>query len=347
MDFADRLCRWFLENKRDMPWRLTRDPYRIWVSEIMLQQTQVDTVIPYYERFMERFSDLETLAGASLEEVLALWQGLGYYKRAENLHRGARYIMEQHGGRFPDDPAALRRVPGIGAYTAGAILSIAFGVPAAAVDGNVMRVLSRVFLMEEDVGRTKSRAAFESRVRQLIKGDPGIFNQAMMELGALICTPKSPRCQDCPVSSFCQAHSRHVEEQYPVKTQKPKPLTEQYQVLVIRRGGRYWMEKRPQGGLLAELWGFPLISEEQWTAVESRVNCKRCLKRVCHVFTHRRWELNPVLMELEDGKVPEFLPINFDVPPDRGGFFTLEQMRQLPVPTAFRKIIRQLDDRDA
>jgi len=342
MEFADLLCRWFLENKRDMPWRRTRDPYGIWVSEIMLQQTQVDTVIPYYERFMERFPDIESLAGASLEEVFALWQGLGYYRRAENLHRGARYIVEQHGGRFPDDPASLRRVPGIGSYTAGAILSIAFGIPAPAVDGNVMRVLSRVFLMEQDIGQARSRADFEKKVMQLIKGDPGIFNQALMELGALVCMPRKPACQECPVSCLCQAYGRNVVEQYPVKAKKPKPSTEKYRVLVIKRDGRYWMEKRPEGGLLSGLWGFPLIGEDRWREIEPFLTDKRFLKRVIHVFTHRRWELEPVLIETDESC--DALPVNFDVPAETGGFQTPEQMRKLPVPTAFRKIIRQLDD---
>jgi len=345
MDFADRLCSWFSENMRDMPWRHTRDPYSIWVSEIMLQQTQVDTVIPYYERFMKRFPSVEALARASLEEVLALWQGLGYYKRAENLHRGARYIVEQHGGHFPDDPAALRKIPGIGAYTAGAVLSIAFGIPAPAVDGNVMRVLSRLFLMEQDVGQAKSRPAFEEKVMSLLKGDPGVFNQAMMELGALVCTPRKPDCPVCPVNGFCQAYKRNTVEQYPVKAGRPKPVTERYRVLVICRSGSYWMEKRPGEGLLAGLWGFPLIGEEQWRLVEPMLEKKRILKRVSHVFTHRRWELEPVLIEVSESCGT--LPIDFSVPADLGGFQTPEQMQRLPVPTVFRKVIRQLDDAGA
>lgn len=342
MDFADLLCRWFLENKREMPWRHTRDPYRIWVSEIMLQQTQVDTVIPYYQRFMARFPDLESVAGADLEEVLALWQGLGYYKRAENLHRGAGYIMSRHGGRFPDDPDSLRKVPGIGAYTAGAIMSIAYGIPVPAVDGNVMRVLSRQFLIEEDIGQAKSRAVFEKIAHQLIKGDPGIFNQAMMELGALICTPKKPRCPACPVNVLCQAHRKGAAEQYPVKTKKSKPLQERYRVLIARQGDKYWMEKRPDEGILAGLWGFPLIGEDQWEKIKPLVDKKRFLKPVTHVFTHRRWELDPVLFEVEDRN--GFFAIDFTLPPDQGAFVTRDQMQQLPVPTAFRKIISQLDD---
>lgn len=218
--FQADLLNWYDQNKRDLPWRRERDPYRIWVSEIMLQQTKVDTVIPYYERFMSLFPTLDALADAEEETVLKAWEGLGYYSRARNLHQAVKEVKETYNSKVPDTEE-IHNLRGVGPYTAGAILSIAYGIPAPAVDGNVMRVLSRIFLIEDDIGKATTRKKFEALVNQIISTDkPSDFNQALMELGALICTPRSPSCLLCPVQSHCTGREAGIHESLPVKMKK-------------------------------------------------------------------------------------------------------------------------------
>ena len=262
--FASALLEWYAANKRDLPWRQDRDPYRIWVSEVMLQQTRVDTVIPYYERFMRRFPTIKDLAEAPEEEVLKLWEGLGYYSRARNLQAGARQVVERHGGVVPDDKAALSALRGIGPYTAGAILSIAFGKPEPAVDGNVMRVLSRYFLLEDDVAKPSARARIERLAASFIPaGQAGDFNQAVMELGALVCTPKSPGCLLCPVLARCAGRAAGRERELPVKSKQKPPRPElRLAALVEGRGrhaGKVLVRRRPDSGLLARMWELPHV----------------------------------------------------------------------------------------
>ena len=338
MCYAKTLCIWYVANKREMPWRNTSDPYRIWVSEAMLQQTQVDTVIPYYDRFIERFPTVFSLAGASLEEVFAVWQGLGYYKRAENLYKGANVIVSQFGGLFPNDIQSVMQIPGVGAYTAGAILSIAFNQPIPAVDGNVMRVISRQFLISDDISLPKSKSLFEELVLTLITEEPRVFNQALMELGALICTPQSPKCADCPMQSQCLAFQMNLVQAYPVKTKKTRPIVEHYEVLLCKQGGGYWMEKRPQDGLLAGLWGFPMLTESIIKTLGKDIKVTK-LKPVRHVFTHRVWEMQPSIIDLDeqDIKLPDTIMFAKD-----GQFVSCELMVQLPIATAFRRIIIQI-----
>ncbi len=218
--FSGHLLEWYMENKRDLPWRRHRDPYYIWVSEIMLQQTRVDTVIPYFKRFIERFPTVEALADAPEQDVLKCWEGLGYYSRARNLQAAAKQVKELHGGQVPDDRAAVFALKGVGPYTAGAILSIAFNKPEPAVDGNVMRVLSRYFLIEEDIMKGSTRALMEGLVTELIpEGRASDFNQALMELGALVCTPKSPHCLTCPVMEHCAEQDRRCGRVAPGENQ--------------------------------------------------------------------------------------------------------------------------------
>ena len=225
--FAAELLNWYDANKRDLPWRRDRDPYRIWVSEVMLQQTRVDTVIPYYERFMERFPTVRHLAEAPEEEVLKCWEGLGYYSRARNLQAGARQVVELYGGVVPDDKAAISSLKGIGPYTAGAILSIAYNKPEPAVDGNVMRVMSRYFLLEDDIAKPSARTKIERLAASIIpEGRAGDFNQAVMELGALVCTPKSPGCLLCPVLAQCAGRAAGRERELPVKSKAKPPRPE-------------------------------------------------------------------------------------------------------------------------
>lgn len=260
--FSRNLLEWYHGQKRDLPWRRHRNPYYIWISEIMLQQTRVDTVIPYFNRFIERFPTVESLADAPEEDVLKCWEGLGYYSRARNLQHAARQVKEQHGGMVPNDRDAVFSLKGVGPYTAGAILSIAFNRPEPAVDGNVMRVLSRYFLMEDDIAKGPTRVKMERLASELIpEGEASHFNQALMELGALVCTPKSPRCLPCPVMEHCAARLAGCETSLPVKTKaKPPRPEERLAALVTGRGehaGRVLIRQRPSSGLLARMWELP------------------------------------------------------------------------------------------
>lgn len=337
MNYQALLLEWYDENKRDMPWRKTRDPYCIWVSEVMLQQTQVSTVIPYYERFIQRFPTIRHLAEATQEEVYKYWQGLGYYRRANNLHKGAQLIEREYGGVFPTEPSLAKKVPGIGPYTLGAVMSIAFGIPLPAVDGNVMRILSRQFLIEDDIALAKSRKVFEEKVMSLMPHDPNRFNQALMELGATVCTPKNPKCEMCPVQRICLAYEEGVVMDYPVKTKKEKIKPDFYKVLVIEKEGCYWLEKRPEEGLLAHMWGFVLIEEAEWEKLKKQCGNYEVLEEVKHVFTHRIWMMTPIKIKLtQENQV--FLESYMA---GNGEFLDRQSMQNVPIGTAFQKILKK------
>lgn len=281
--FSTELLSWFHLHKRTLPWRQNRDPYRVWVSEIMLQQTRVDTVIPYYERFMERFPTVAALAKAPEEEVLKCWEGLGYYSRARNLQAGAQEVMERYGGSIPDDADAVAGLKGIGPYTRGAVMSIAFNRPEPAVDGNVMRVLSRYFCLEDDIAKNKTRVQLEKLAVSLIPaGHAGDFNQALMELGALICTPKSPGCLTCPVMQHCAGRLAGKELELPVKT-KAKPPREEYRLTAVIEGigslaGKVLVRQRPDSGLLAKMWELPHVLDEAVAATQVKRGRKRAVR---------------------------------------------------------------------
>lgn len=299
---AEAVVGFYEANRRDLPWRRTRDPYGIWVSEIMLQQTRVATVIPYWERWMARFPTVEALAAAKEEDVMAAWAGLGYYSRARNLHRGARWVVAQ-GGRVPSDVARLREIPGVGAYTAGAIASIAFGARAALVDGNVSRVLARVLGIEEDVkstgGQKRVWAAAERLMAALPEArEPGALNQGLMELGATVCTPAGvPACLICPVSGQCVARRDGREGELPVMP-KRKPADALHLIqavaLWIERGGRVALARRGAEGLYAGLWELPQGRDARAAAVAIGVTLTEHPVTVAthaQVLTHRRLEL--------------------------------------------------------
>jgi len=252
------LLKWFSQNARVLPWRGHVNPYAIWVSEIMLQQTRVETVIPYFERWMERFPTVSALAQASEEEVLARWEGLGYYARARNLHRASQIVVSQCGGSVPTDPQALQQLPGIGRYTAAAIASIAFGKDEAVLDGNVRRVLARLFDVVEPARSPQGeRKLLELAADLLPLGQASEYNQALMDLGAMICTPRQPRCSDCPLRGYCVAFARGVQEQRPVKLPKVARPHHIVTAAVIRRDGVVLIARRPSNGLLGGLWEFP------------------------------------------------------------------------------------------
>lgn len=346
--FAAELLNWYDANKRDLPWRRDRDPYRIWVSEVMLQQTRVDTVIPYYERFMERFPTVRHLAEAPEEEVLKCWEGLGYYSRARNLQAGARQVVELYGGVVPDDKAAISSLKGIGPYTTGAILSIAYNKPEPAVDGNVMRVLSRLLFVEEEIDRPRTRRLFEEIVRPLIpKERAGDFNQALMELGALVCTPKTPQCLTCPVQEVCRAYPAGRQAELPVKGKKRKPKTVHLVAGVVLGGDMVFIRKRPDEGLLAKMYEFPAVEYGDKEPLEAiiaylhdtygiEVDGGRQATAVQHTFSHLVWDItvfhfsspHQVVGEVEVGK--------------DGRWVGVDQLDSYPFPVPHQKIREEL-----
>jgi A/G-specific adenine glycosylase len=252
------LVRWYRRNARDLPWRRDPTPYRVWVSEIMLQQTRVETVVPYFRRFLGRFPDYRSLADASEEEVLEAWSGLGYYRRARALREGVRAVLERHGGEFPAGEREALALPGIGRYTAGAVRSIALGIRAPVVDGNVARVLARVFGVEGDVSRAPARPALWELAREAVeRGDPGEVNQAQMELGALVCRPAAPECGRCPLARLCVAAREGRTRELPRLPPKRAPVPVRRTVLLVRRGGDVLLRRRPPGELLPGMWDLP------------------------------------------------------------------------------------------
>ncbi|MED0665335.1 A/G-specific adenine glycosylase [Bacillus badius] len=305
--FQHDLLHWYEAEKRELPWRTDKDPYKVWVSEIMLQQTRVDTVIPYFERFIAQFPTVEALAEAEEEKVLKAWEGLGYYSRARNLQAAVREVQEKYGGKVPDTKEEISSLKGVGPYTSGAILSIAYGVPEPAVDGNVMRVISRLLSVWDDIAKASSRKIFEEAVRQLIsKEDPSSFNQALMELGALICTPTSPSCLLCPVREHCCAFHEGTMAELPVKTKKKTVRHVHLAAAVLKtENGEVVIQKRPKEGLLANLWEFPntelsgignpkveleLFLEREY-GVDVHLDSEPFAK-IQHVFSHLTWDID-------------------------------------------------------
>jgi A/G-specific adenine glycosylase len=256
-----RLLPWFAKNARSLPWRAApRNPYVVWISEIMLQQTRVDTVIPYFQRFLARFPDPAALAAAPLQDVLKAWEGLGYYSRARHLHQAAKTLVRDHGGRLPDSPARLAALPGFGAYTTAAVASFAFGRPLAVLDGNVIRVFARLLALPDDTGRPATRKTLQRLADDLLLQDrPADVNEAWMELGALVCTPRAPRCPACPLRVLCRARRLQTPEAYPRKKKKMKVPHKVVGAAVIlnRRNQILIAQRKPEGGMLAGLWEFP------------------------------------------------------------------------------------------
>ncbi len=270
MDFIhDTLINWFAENRRDLPWRHNPTPYQVWLSEIILQQTRVNQGWDYYLRFVEKWPTVNDLANATEEEVLKMWQGLGYYSRARNLHQCAKQIVEQHGGQFPADFEKLKQLKGIGDYTAAAIASIAFDLPHAVVDGNVYRVLSRLFDIDTPININEGQTVFAKIADDLINREqPGLHNQAMMEFGALQCTPKNPNCLLCPLQAQCLAFANQTVMQRPVKLQKLKVTTRHFNYLVFRMEGNVYLHKRSGNDIWKNLYDFPCIESENPMTVE-------------------------------------------------------------------------------
>lgn len=267
LSFRQKLLTWYDANKRDLPWRRSKNPYHIWVSEIMLQQTRVDTVIPYYERFLDWFPTVESLANAPEERLLKAWEGLGYYSRVRNMQTAARQIMSDFQGEFPSTYEGISSLKGIGPYTAGAISSIAFNIPQPAVDGNVMRVLARLFEVNHDIGNPSNRKIFQAMMEILIDPDrPGDFNQALMDLGSDIEAPVNPRPEESPVKDFSAAYQHGTMNRYPIKAPKKKPIPIYLKALVVQNSqGQFLLEKNESEKLLAGFWHFPLIEVDDFS----------------------------------------------------------------------------------
>jgi len=258
MPLQPKLLEWFAKNQRALPWREKYGPYEVWVSEIMLQQTQVETALPYFKRWMKSFPTIASLAKADEKKVLKVWEGLGYYSRARNLHETAKLVIKEHGGQFPSDFETIRALKGIGPYTAGAIASIAFNQNRPIVDGNVLRVLSRVYAISKPIDVPKNTAIFWALQEKLIpEGQARFFNQALMELGALVCSKNNPSCAICPIQKFCKAYQNDEVEKYPVRDKRKKIVKIVASALVLNKNGKYLIHKRPLGKIMGGLWEFP------------------------------------------------------------------------------------------
>lgn len=318
------LLPWYAENRRDLPWRRSRDPYAVWVSEIMLQQTRVDTVIPFFHRWMARFPDITALASGTQQEVLVCWEGLGYYSRARNLHKAAQEVVECYGGVLPEDPRQLQSLPGIGEYTAAAIASIAFGQDIAAVDGNIRRVYARVFDVRDPLGTGEAENRFRTlSAAHLPEGRAGEYNQALMDLGALICIPRSPRCDRCPIQQKCLAKARGVQEGRPVRKPRPDPPHHAVAAAVIRKDGRVLISQRAQDGLLGGLWEYPGGKQKAGEGIQETlvrevqeelgvlVRVKEPLGIYRHAYTHFRVTLHAFDCELISGDPQRLQVANF------------------------------------
>jgi len=342
------LIDWYHRHYRRLPWRETDDPYRIWVSEVMLQQTQVQTVLPYYQRFLGDFPDVKTLANANLQAVLKAWEGLGYYARPRNMHRSARIILKQHAGIFPDSWDVLRELPGIGDYIASAVLSIAFNQPYVVLDGNVKRVLSRLYEISAPVNKSSSHKIFKERADELLdRRHPCLFNQALMELGALVCKPKNPGCKGCPVHSSCLAsHEGHVD-QFPKRIRRPKTPVHNIAVGVVYKDNHMLITRRKTEGLLGGLWEFPggkigkherpeqACVREIKEEVNLSVTVTGHIAQVKHAYTHFKIIMEVFFCQYVSGDIKLNGPVDFR-------WITLKEIERYPFPKANHKFFHLL-----
>ncbi len=334
--FAFALLNWYKTHQRTLPWRISKNPYHIWVSEIMLQQTRVDTVIPYYNHFLAALPDVASLAAVQEETLLKLWEGLGYYSRVRNMQKAAKILMKDYGGQMPPSFSQLQKLPGIGPYTAGAIASIAFALPVPAVDGNVLRVFSRLYEIEEDISfASTKKTVFELVAQNISTDNPGDFNQALMDLGSTLCTPISPKCHACPLRDLCQGFLSASQERYPIKLPKPAPRLVPVTLGLFFDEEKVLVQKRSEN-LLKGLWVFPLVEgdDSQEVLIESRTpaicpeeyEALGLLGQARHVFTHKIWEMNIYGFRITKPS-PSF----------EGSWVSLAELYRLPMPTAVKK----------
>lgn len=334
------LLPWYAENRRDLPWRQDREPYHIWLSEIMLQQTRVEAVKAYYLRFLRSLPAISDLALCEDEPLQKLWEGLGYYSRVRNLKKAAQVIMADFGGRFPSTYDQVLALPGIGEYTAGAICSIAYNLPTPAVDGNVLRLVSRLLDDPTPIDLSSTKASLRQALESVYPEDAGTFTQALMELGATLCGPnRAPECVHCPCRGFCLGYAHGTAQALPVKSPKKSKRQEDLTVFILCCDGRYALQKRPDKGLLAGLWQFPnvpghLTAEESLEHLHQQgIHPRELLRQVSrkHIFTHIQWNMQGIYLETSD------MTNHFQ-------WFTPEEIRtQAALPTAFRQFWEEID----
>ena len=347
-DIQKKLLAWFRHNKRDLPWRNTTDPYPIWVSEIMLQQTRVDTVIPYYNRFLKRFPTIQRLAKAPLDEVLKVWEGLGYYARARNLQKAAQLITAHHKGKMPERFEDVSSLPGIGRYTAGAICSIAFGMKVPVLDGNVIRVLARLYAIEEDPKKPETNRKLWHLATDLLPNkNPGDLNQSLMELGATLCSPQNPSCIICPVNTFCMAYKEGLSNSIPFKKQKKKLPHYNISAGVIWKGNKILIGQRPLNGLLGGLWEFPGGKQEKEETLQQclkreikeeldiDIKVQKFIMKVNHVYSHFAITLHVFHARYLKGTPKKIGCVDFK-------WVSPSQLRQYAFPAANQPIIEFL-----
>ena len=343
------LLKWFKAHQRALPWRKKYEPYHVWISEIMLQQTQVVTVLPYFDRWIKKLPTIQSVAEAKEDTILKLWEGLGYYSRARNLQKAAKMIVEKFDGKFPEKYEDILSLPGIGKYTAGAITSIAFNQNYPVVDGNVIRVISRLKAFK---GNTRLPVNIQKMWKWagdlLAKGEARDFNQAMMELGALICTPKNPKCDQCPVQKFCSGFSSGIQEELPNRGEKKKTESIKVSIAVIQKNGKFFVQKRPSSGLMGGLWEFP------GGKVEKKETSKQALIReikeelgitlkgikkiteIKHAYTRFKVDLHCYSAEIKEGTISLKSA-------QEGKWVTLADLKKLPFPAANVRLIDQLN----
>lgn len=349
--FRQDLLQWYDENKRSMPWRETDDPYRIWVAEIMLQQTRVDTVREYYLRFLEAFPTVEALAAADRDAVLKLWEGLGFYARARHMHEAAQHVVEEHDGKVPATKEAIQDLKGVGPYTAAAVLSIAYQKPHAVLDGNVIRVLSRVFAVDEDATTSSTKRHLRRLANELLPSErPGDFNQALMELGALVCTPRTPTCNRCPVQEACRAYAAGTQSDYPVTPESTPVPHHDIAVGLVEKDDHLLIQRRPDDGLLGGLWEFPGGKQEEGESLETA--CRREVREelgidvsvdepfytLSHAYSHFKITLHAFRCHIADGT-----PAAQEDQPFR--WVTVEELDEYAFPRANRRLIEELKRR--
>lgn len=333
-ELSDKITKWYLENKRDLPWRKDQNPYHVWISEIMLQQTRIEAVLSYYQRFMKELPTIESLSKVEDDKLLKLWEGLGYYNRARNLKKAAIEIMEKHHGTFPNTFEEIISLPGIGEYTASAISSICFSLPEVTIDGNVLRVYTRVFEDNSIIDQEKTRKQIREKLMKIVPKNSGDFNEGLMELGETICLPNGiPKCEICPLKDLCQSRKNKTSLNYPVKNPKKEKKIEHLTVFMLIKENKILIEKRMQEGVLQGLWQFPNINQVMTKKeVEEYCNYKnihpiKIEKGISytHIFTHKKWVMNSYIITLDNKENLE------------GIFVTKEMMEEAySIPGAFQ-----------
>ena len=345
VQFVEQMIEWFLTNKRDLPWRNEKNPYKIWISEIMLQQTRVSSVVSYFNRFMNHFPTCQSLAEASLEDVYKVWEGLGYYSRAKNIWKSAQIIQDKFGGTFPQTYLEIISLPGIGEYTAGAILSIAYNQPYPAVDGNVLRVFARIFRIQKDILDPKTKKEITQLVGEnLSVSSPSDYTESIMELGALLCLPKNPKCLVCPVHLSCLAFTNGEQDIIPIRLDKTIQVVEELVVLIVRVDEKIWIEKRAESGLLGGFWQLPNFLKQNDQPISQQIENFLRTKDICitssqflfsekHIYSHRIWKMDvyEILVENSQSQNSENLL-----------WILREDFQKFPIGGAFRKILKRL-----